>query len=423
MKNYYTLLMLLFTFVSQSIVSQEILQTDQGSNYKHTVFVDLESQEQTTIDFTTWDIAFTTDAMGAGVLVNEATINGAEEGVHLFLTYADDFADVNMDHIVYETFNEETSWENGAFNSVAEPGDPFDYGWGSYDMDVHQVLGTRIFIIQLRDNSYRKIKIDKFDTRQFVFTYAQLDGSDEVVDSVQLEDYDGKTLVYYSIKDQKVLDLEPDSWDVQFTRYNTPVEEGETGEFQDYQVTGVLSNAGTRVVRATDVDPETVKFEEYQDGLTFDLDAIGYEWKYFDLGSFQYSVIENEVYFVKTSTDQVYKIQFLDFEGASTGVTTYQVSPEGTFTSVKSERSFVESSSIYPNPVIAGNFNLEFTSNENIDGTVHIYNMMGVEVYQSELQILQGYNKSTINLTVEPGNYIVNIRTPAGSHNIFLIIQ
>ncbi len=422
MKQIFTLLLLLSPYI-QVINGQEIVQTNQGSNYRHTVFVDLNTQEQTVIDFTKWDIAFTTGARSASILVNEGTVYGVEQGVHLYSTYADNFANVSLSHILSEAFNDETSWDDGAFNSVADPHDPFDYGWGSYDTNIHQVLGTRIFIIQLRDKSYRKIKIDKFDTRQFVFTYAHLDGSNEVKDSVQLSAFADKTLIYYSIKDQKLLDLEPSSWDIQFTRYNTPVEEGDTGEFQDYLVTGVLSNKGTQVVHVKGIDPNLVNYEDYKDDLISNLDAIGYDWKYFNLSTFQYSVPEDEVYFVKTSANEIYKIQFLDFEGASTGISTYALSLEEVSTSSKRVPSIIENTSLYPNPSIGGRFTLGISSKGNSAATVLIHDMSGNEVYRNSMLLVYGFNEIPVILAVQPGNYIASIQTLEGFHNLFLVVQ
>src|SRR5690606_7861117 len=122
---------------------------------------------------------------------------------------------------------------------------------------------------------------------------------------------------------------EPEHWDLKFTRYNIPVEDPSSpGVYLDYRVTGVLTRPGTEVAVATNIDPETVAFEDFADSLTNAPDAIGYEWKAYDFGSMQYTVTQNEVYFVKTVNDEVYKIQFLDFEGSSTGVTTFRITLE-----------------------------------------------------------------------------------------------
>src|SRR5690606_12687448 len=125
-----------------------------------------------------------------------------------------------------------------------------DFGWGMYDINTHNLNGTRIFIIKLRDDSYKKIRIDQMQTRnnKFFFTYGDLDNENIVTDSIDMNDFDGKTLAYYSLKDQQSLDLEPEEWDLKFTRYNTPVATDEVPEgFLNYLVTGTLSRPGVEV--------------------------------------------------------------------------------------------------------------------------------------------------------------------------------
>ena len=47
---------------------------------------------------------------------------------------------------------------------------------------------------------------------------------------------------------------------------------------------------------------------------------IGHDWKDFDLGTFTWEVFDDLVYFIETPDNDIWQLQFIDFEGSSTGV-------------------------------------------------------------------------------------------------------
>ena len=47
--------------------------------------------------------------------------------------------------------------------------------------------------------------------------------------------------------------------------------------------------------------------------------TIGYDWKSFNLGTFQYDILDSLSYFVAAKNDTAYQLQFLEFPGGSTG--------------------------------------------------------------------------------------------------------
>lgn len=239
-----------------SQAQENILQIDQGKNYTQSVFLDLATKEVTTIDFTTWDIAFATGARDVSVLINEA-VKGGEAGrsLHLFSTSSNDFSETDMTQIKDTLFNGDAALSDGAFNTVKDTANAFDFGWGLYNPSTHIVSGTQIFIIQLRNGDYKKIRIDKYDTQKYTFIYA--------------------------------------------------------------------------------------------DSLSKAQDAIGYEWKYFDRNTFQYTILDDLAYFVKTPNNEVYKIQFLDFEGASTGVTTIKATLEEVLSSLTTPPEYIKSTQVF----------------------------------------------------------------------------
>ncbi|WP_236978832.1 HmuY family protein [Membranihabitans maritimus] len=405
--NIYTLFLLLCTW---PVFSQEIEQIDQGTNYTQTVYYDLASGEKTAVDYTQWDIAFSVANRSVGVLINES-VSGADDATAVSLYSIDtlDFAGADTTMISDTLFNSSVSWGQGAFNEAADTSDVFDFGWGLYSPSNHILTGNRVFIVKLRSGVYKKLLINEYSNSQYKFTYADLDGENEVIDSVASSDYMGKTLAYYSLEDQAALDVEPEEWDLQFTRYVTPLVAG-PGIILQYSVTGVLINAGVEVAEAQGVDPETVSFDSYADSLSTDLETIGYDWKSYDFNAGAYSVPEDLVYFVKTANDSIWKIQFLDFDN-TTGTSTF----EKTFIEVLANNalvpSFVKSTNLFPNPIRGGQLTLEFDSKRTIhNATVSIYNSVGQNLSNQVVQIRQGPNRITTEVNSGSGMHYLMVR-------------
>lgn len=403
-----------------------IIQIDQGAGYAQSVFLNLEDQKTTTVDFTTWDIAFGTVNRSATILYNEATVSSDDsKALELYVTSTTDFEAADISLITDTLYNGDSAIGDGAFGVPADTSNVLDFGWGMYDINTHNLNGTRIFIIKLRDDSYKKIRIDQMQTRnnKFFFTYGDLDNENIVTDSIDMNDFDGKTLAYYSLKDQQSLDLEPEEWDLKFTRYNTPVATDEVPEgFLNYLVTGTLSRPGVEVAVASEIDPNTVEFEDFAENLTDAMDAIGFDWKYFDLNTFQYSVVENEVFFVKTPDNEVYKLQFLDFEGTSTGVTTIQITFEQVISSRVTAPEYIKETTLFPNPVNGSQAQIRFHSEEfRRDARLVLNNSLGQEVYNQKINIIQGENTYALPVLTTPGMYYVTLRTEDGITSLPLI--
>lgn len=394
-----------------ALSAQDFVQVEQGKDYVKTVFLNLKTQETTTIDDTDWEIGFSTDPADYAIHINEAASNAADsKSVYLFSTTATDFSSVDLSQARDTLYNNEDDWSEGAFNVVRDTSDNNDKGWGEYDPETDITTGSRIFIVELRNGDHKKLRIDQSDQGAYTFTYADLNGSNEVTETIDVTDYAGKVLVYYSIRDQKVLDLEPEAWDLKFTRYNTLVQGGED-EVAYHYVTGVLLHPDAEVAVASDIDPESVQFSDFEDQLTDQAAAIGHEWKYLDFATFQYSIVENQVFFVKTAENEVYKVQFIDFEGASTGVTTLIFNLEEVLSATAQLPDYIEKTKLYPNPLTAGSaLYLEIDSKElKPRSIVRIYDTQGREIYREHTRLLTGNNVLTIPVNALPGMYFLTV--------------
>ena len=387
----YTLLIFL---VLPLIVNGQFVEISYESGYSEQAYYRLSDDATTNVANTFWDIAFTNMGLqDAGVLINEATASSGVE-LELYQAPSNDFsATITSTDLTDRLYNSEDSWENGgAFNSIRVEGDPFDYGWGSYNPTGHIVEGTAVYVIKLRDGSYKKLEIQSLASGVYSFRYADLDGSNEASYTIDKAAYPNDNLIQFSFDTGTIVNDIPATteWDLLFTRYVTPLDDG-TGNFIDYAVSGVLSGVGVEVAQANGVDPANVEFSSYEEVLTTALDEIGYDWKSFDLGTFQWSLPSDRAYFVKTANGAIWKIVFIDFEGSSTGNAVFEKTQIGLVNSNEEIYPGVTDFAVFPNPVIDHSV-VTFTTSQKENVSLNLYNAAGQLVWQSAQQAATGFN-------------------------------
>lgn len=415
---FYTILVLI---LCQTVVFGQIEQTTHGSGYHLQTYYNLETGESTSVDILSWDIAFTTSGHGAGVLINEGVPSTVTPVGEVQLYYKEGLTWESQDTSgKVRFFNDEESWDKGAFNTVLNPGNPFDLGWGAYNPVNHSITGEKIFLLKLRNDSWRKINIQSLISGVFTFEVADLDGGNRSVKSLSKSDFAGRTLAYYSFGSDSFQDLEPAQWDLLFTRYSTPLDNG--GELLDYQVTGTLANSGIEVVKAAGIDPATVDYQDYIEDLSGKNNIIGHDWKHFDLSSFQWIVPLDLVYFIKSRDNKLWQIHFLDFEGSSTGIVTLEKTFLTTITSVAEHYKDIQSLEVFPNPA-GTSFTIAFELREKpVRGRISIINMNGVRVYHSQETLNSGLNILNMDMNLSGGVYHVVLETEKETLSRKLII-
>jgi len=158
---------------------------------------------------------------------------------------------------------------------------------------------------------YKKAKLQINSDNSVELTVASLDGTDETVyDWVPDLDY---TFTYVHFENGVVEVAPPKTeWDLVFTSY-LHVFDPDTEPFP-YQVTGCLINQYEVEVAQTD----ELSFEEIDLNLatelsyTDSLDAIGYDWKYFDF-DLGFVVFDDRVYIIKDTHGHMFKLNFQSF--------------------------------------------------------------------------------------------------------------
>jgi hypothetical protein len=354
MKPIFTLFLAVF---SLSLAAQ-FSQLSYGSGYQNQVFYDLETRETQKVSHDAYDIYVSTGPGSAAIYVNEGvnrSMSNPQAELELYVTASTDFTDVdtaNMQRI----HNDEEVLGQGAFNVVGDSGAPFDLGWGKYKPNNNIVEGEVIYVIRLRDGSYHKIYVESLISGEYTIQTAPLGSTDSNEIRVSKSDFSGP-YAFISLSDGTTHDFASGSWDLWFTRYTTPLDDG-TGNILQYVVTGVLLHPDLEAVKADGVDPETADWADYISDLTNQPNAIGHDWKDIDLGTFTWEVFDDLVYFIETPDNEIWQLQFIDFEGSSTGVVTLRSENVGMTSSVSASFSEEPSLQLYPNPVTADGFSV-----------------------------------------------------------------
>lgn len=383
-----------------------------NSNYSNQIFYSMENGEIANISNENWDLAFSLDQYASTIRINDG------KGVELYNYHLGDTSQWNSitnaitNNLNAALYNNETNWENGAFdvNSLGHP----DYGWGLYNMINHHVIGDSLFIIKTLSGNWKKLWIEELTVvGEYLFKYANLDGSNEMSQSIMKTNYPGKNFIYFSIDQNTIIDREPlaNEWDITFTKYISEV------QGMPYPVTGVLSNTGIEVAKATGIASPMTYTDYSLHNLESEINIIGYDWK-----SYQgtYVIDPNQCYFIRDLSQNIWRIVFTSFDGMSTGNIEFNSTLLANNTSVENIKE-IKTFEIYPNPT-KGNTTLIYDISEKSD--IYIYDVSGKSIYKN---MLNNNGLSTVSLptnTLNEGVYFVVI---SNNKNIFvrkkLIVQ
>ena len=399
--------------ITGSVYSQESIS--MGSGYENDVFYSMENGLVAVADRAEWDLGFYTSPWSAGIITNGGS------GVDLYCyPYGDTTSWMSIDTSGIASwavlYNGEDSWENGAFNRNS--GNHPDYGWGVYNATTHNVDGDSLFVIKLADGTYKKLWIVKKISieNKYVIRYADLDNSNEMEKVLDNNGFLDMNFSYFTFAGGALFAREPvkESWDILFTKYQAMQPQG-----VPYPVVGVLNNVYTKANRF-----HTVAMD-YTDWYTQELDSlkavIGFDWKYFDMQAFQWSLEDSLVYFVNPLSDNIYKMYFTLFEGSSTGNIEFMKEMVSTMEVDEFATSNVEMQLI-PNPATHA-VSVSWNQELNSDAMLSIYDLSGKVVQTHRIGNGSG-SKLNINVSsLKEGMYIVSIQSGEQVFNKKLMIR
>lgn len=391
MKKY----LLLFLVIATSIAAKAQMVADIVSvqpGYTNQAFYSMANGELNNVSNTDWDLAFQIRGFAASILINSKNnvrLWSANKSVAQWSAMTSADTTGILSNPGYELFNTDTSWDFGAFNRTNDTSNAFDLGWGLYDSFTHVITGDSVYFIKIGTTDYRKLMIISLSGGVYNFKWANLDGSNEITSSLVKSNFTGKFFGYYSLVNNVFVSREPayNAWDLTFCQYLavSPIV---------YKVTGVLSNDSVMVAKAYPVDTAisnagTFPFSEH-------INAIGYDWKSYDLNSSTWLISDSLVYFVTDRQGSTWKMVFTGFDGASTGNFYFNKGP-ATPTGLI-EQTAIKTFGIFPNPAhqLA---NLILQTNSTEPASISLIDVSGRLVHLVNAEMNAGLQHITLDLS------------------------
>ncbi len=282
-----------------------------------------------------WDLAFQI-GQKAAIMIN------SQKGMKLWVVPNSDYdtflslIDTTGMGAGWETYNNSVeTWDIGAFNCDKDGFEADgDFGWGEYNMATHYILGNKIFILKLADNTYKQVLIESLASSVYTVKWADLNGENETTLEVNKMDYPQRNFVYATIKDATLTNREPDksTWALVFGKY-TGMVATQAGGKAPYSVTGVRTNQGYFSAKLSDVEPYLVPTPELTaENFSSSITTIGDDWKKLNSQDFTYTIVEKVAYFITnsplgTAEPKVDRIIFKSFAGSSTGKLSFDLNP------------------------------------------------------------------------------------------------
>ncbi|GIV22825.1 MAG: hypothetical protein N3A68_07940 [Bacteroidia bacterium] len=367
---------ILFAALSGSLWAQVTVIRDSismGAGYAKQVYYSFQNGQIDTALAAGWHLAFEIPIRGAAIRANHA------RGVVVFQTTKDTngWTTLTLADTVTRLYNDNCRWEIGALNQTAAPGNPFDVGWGLYDLNTHIVTGDSLYILGLPGGIYKKLWVQKLQGTVYTVRVANLDGSEDTVYAVDKTIATGRNFVYLNLLTRQVLNAEPPTsdWDIVFTPYLALLPPSGT----PYPVTGVLQNVGVkaaRIVLSSTANPDTLTPSAYS--LDSCISTIGYDWKRYDMNTNSWILADTVYYLVQDKAGNLWRLRFVGFGGSSTGKVVFEKARLQQATALA--KTSLASVQTFPNPAREG-FYVTLSTSETVHAT--LYTVTGQKVWES----------------------------------------
>ena len=400
-------LLSIFFIASSTLINAQMVVNDSvilGAGYMNQSFYSLSDGEQANIDNTNWDIALDASGYGATIRINSAI------GTELY-KYPNgdtsswsnlDTSGINSWSPVYDS---DTSWGLGAFNR-GMTSSSMDMGWGVYSIITHHITGDSLFVIKLSNGVFKKLQITSLISGVYNLKHANLDGSNEIISSVDKSNYANKNFGYYNLRTDSALDREPTDtlWDLLFTKYITKLSPS-----MYYGVTGVMHNAGVKVAEMSGVSDVNSATNYMGQNYETAINTIGYDWKSFNMGTFSYEISDSLCYFIEDKSGQFWRLVLTGFDGSSTGKIIFNKSNISNSQSIGEEKLTF---GLYPNPaedvahIVFNNSDITYITIQNLFGQVVMVKQvekLGLIDYPVNLS---QYKKGLYIIKIQQGNKI-----------------
>lgn len=285
-----------------------IAEVGMGSLYEKQLYFSFA--EDTIVaenDITAWDLGFACDYHH-----------------HIIINFATSAKIYNLGKVDFESVTQED------VDAIGDSLFSYDNQFGKIDStaigewwnnESNQIISKNDVYILNRGNNAKakklgiyKLQIRGFDGNKYKIRYANI--KDNLIIEAEVEKNPNYNYVYYSITTEETLMLEPtkNSWDILFSK-NMDLLYTNEGDALWYSVSSVLINGnGVEAALIISDDYESIDIS-VTDTLAFSTykNAIGHEWKWYDLEGGSYTVQNNRIYIIKDVRGFYYKLRFIDF--------------------------------------------------------------------------------------------------------------
>ncbi len=410
--------LLAFAFTSGTLLAQETVTVTTAPSNAQQTWYSFQDGVVETRPLAEWDLAFEITGITGSIQANTA------KGIEVYKAPFSlaQWASIDTTGLASgwaQQHNSETDWSSGAFNQGLTS-NPFDLGWGVYNVVSHNITGDSAFVIKLANGSFKKFRVDGYAsaTDNFTFTWSDLDGGNEQSNTFNRATFAGRNFGYVSMEENSVFGREPatNTWDLLFTRYMAfvpfPVP-------SMYPVAGVLQNHDIEVQRVDGVDPS---FSNWSAGtFSADINGIGFDWKSFDQQTFQWQYATDRVHFAKDREGNIWKLVFIEYGGAATGDMTFtqELISATSVGELAEANTFV----VYPNPVSDGRVQLVLDAPVSAVDMV-VYDANGRIVISDRISGLGGLEVRSIDVSgLRSGLYTVRLQGEGLVANARLVVQ
>jgi hypothetical protein len=293
-------------FISDQL-GQLHLGDDNGIEYQYQLYFDLSTGKLMAKNSRdVWDIGFSCGSE-PNLLINPAMFQAvASTG---------------------ETDFNKTYVASGYHFQYQRPDTYYRKGFLQTDFNGQGVPQGEVFLLDLgRDlqnqkRGIRKLQLLDYTNGKYTLRVAELNGGNEQLLEVQTNSTYNYQYLSLNSPDT-VLSLEPpkELWDLHFTKYMERLWDGE--DTVDYSVTGCLINPFNCAAYDAGAEDSVLTYGNVEAadvrGAAFETrsNAIGHEWKYYDLDAGAYQIRGGNLFLVKDTEQQVYKFHFIGFYDA-----------------------------------------------------------------------------------------------------------
>lgn len=352
--NLLTLLVCGYLFSGAQVTTvSDSVSTEPNNIYR--VYYNLATGGKVAVSDTDWHLAFSV-SQSMTVAAVTIRINGhigvsawvAENNDTTTFTSLTDTNGLALRPLIDDDYN----LGEGALNSNANPNNAFDFGWGLYNENTHNLNGDSVFLIQLPDGSFKKFFVEdlNYDTAWDI-EYANLDNSQRTYLHIPKLPYANKEFVYLNLETDSILDKEPAAtyWDLLFLKYEATNVPGLPPGWTTYPVAGVWVNPLITAARDSGVNVDSNSYA----GLRFTdtLNTIGWNFVNYNMNTNTYSVVPSQDYFIKGNDANYYKLVFTNsgYGTDATGVFYFDKTQLTSSTAVQNVAD-PDLISIFPNP-------------------------------------------------------------------------